>query len=72
MEYFDDISIARRRAESMKIFAGEDDSFCLGDWRAWEAACMKEGRVLCPLSFKKLSKEEKMVYLPPRFKEIHE
>jgi hypothetical protein len=51
--------LAIRKAESMRVFADGEEFFCLGDWRAWEAACMAEGRTIPPAEFKALPKEER-------------
>ena len=39
-------------AESMRVFAGDDESFKLGEWKAWRTACEREGKLLDPELFK--------------------
>ena len=41
-------SLARRKAESMKQFAGGAPTFQYGEYRAWERACIREGRTIPP------------------------
>ena len=45
-------AIAIRRANSMKLFAGDDETFIFGDWRDWESACTDEGKTIPPSEFK--------------------
>lgn len=52
-----------RKANSMQAFADGDPTFVLGDWRAWEAACLSEGRTVPPAEFKALPKEARRAYL---------
>ena len=37
--------LAIRRTESMRIFADGEESFCIGDWRAWDAALLQGVRI---------------------------
>ncbi len=39
-------------AESMKLFAGKDETFKFSEWKKWRAACEKEGQLLDPESYK--------------------
>lgn len=39
-------------AESMRIFANGDSHFIIGQWKAWEAECRKQGEYLDPSAFK--------------------
>ena len=41
-----------RSADSMKVFADGDETFCFGQWRAWRAACAAENRAIAPAEFK--------------------
>ena len=56
-------AIAIRSGNSMKYFADGAETFCFGDWRAWEAACHIEGRTIPPAEFKTLPKEKIREYL---------
>ena len=56
-------ALAIRKAESMQIFTDGDTSFCIGDWRGWEAACIAEGRIIKPIEFKALPKDERRKHL---------
>ena len=56
-------AIAIRRANSMKLFSDGDETFCYGDWKAWEAACLSEGKTIPPAEFKALPKEKMREYL---------
>lgn len=40
-----------RNAESMKVFAGDDETFNLGEWREWRNACIWDGYI-SPEEFK--------------------
>lgn len=55
--------LARREARSMEAFAEGEPSFVFGDWKAWKAACSKEGRAIPPSEFKALPKEKRKAYL---------
>lgn len=46
------------KANSMKLFAEGDKTFCFGEWRAWAAACKSSGKALPPSDFKKPKKEK--------------
>ena len=41
-----------RSAESMKVFAGEHPTFVYGEWKAWRAACMAQGKAIPPAEWK--------------------
>lgn len=41
------------KAESMRIFAGDDEAFNFGQWRDWHKACQAAGKMLAPTDFKK-------------------
>ena len=43
---------ARRKAESMRQFAGGAPTFQYGEYRAWEKACYREGRTIPPEEFR--------------------
>lgn len=43
---------ARRKAESMKQFAGGAPTFQYGEYKAWEQACSREGRTIPPEEFR--------------------
>ena len=43
-------------AKSMRLFAGKDETFKLGEWKEWRAACEKEGKLLDTELFKKRAK----------------
>lgn len=40
--------LIRKRAARMDVFCDGDTKFVLGEFRAWEAACMAEGRDIPP------------------------
>ena len=33
-------------AGSIKLFAGNDETFNMGEWRKWHNACLREGKIL--------------------------
>ena len=43
-------------SESMKLFAGKDETFKFSEWKKWRAACEKEGKLLDAELFKKRAK----------------
>lgn len=45
-----------REAESMRMFSGDDKTFCFGEWREWRKACLEAGETLPPEDFKKQNK----------------
>jgi hypothetical protein len=47
----------------MHIFADGDPSFVFGEWRAWEAACLAEGRTIPPAEFKALPEPRRRAYI---------
>lgn len=57
---------ARRRVISTGIYADGDEKFCLGDWKAWCAACEIQQRQIPPSEFKALPIEERRAYLNRR------
>jgi hypothetical protein len=44
--------LAARSARSMEVFADGDKAICLSDWKAWNNACIDEGRTISPSEFK--------------------
>ena len=53
-------ALALRSARSMRVFADSEPTFCWGDWKAWAAACQKEGRTIPPKEFKAMLKHEEI------------
>lgn len=53
-----------RKSRSMGCFADGDDTFVYGDWKAWEVACVAEGRTIPPAEFKALPESTKRAYWP--------
>lgn len=62
-EDHDPIRGAMRDAETMRVYADGDETFNLGDWKAWRSACHREGRAIPPAEFKSLTKKERMAHL---------
>ena len=56
-------ALAIRAANSMEVFSDGDQSLVLGDWKAWEKACLIEGRTIPPKEFKALPVEQRRAYL---------
>ena len=49
----------------MKMYAAGDKTIILGDWKAWEAACFAEKRLVPPEEFKALDYDTRRAYLKP-------
>jgi len=54
-----------RSAESMKVFAGEHPTFVYGEWKAWRAACMAQGKAIPPAEWKAARESERTGAAPP-------
>ena len=52
-------ALAIRSARSIEAFCDGDSSFNYGDWKAWEKACLIEGRTISPREFKEQLVEER-------------
>ena len=52
-----ELDLVVRDANSMKIFAGEDPTVILGEWREWRQASILAGKWLDPEPFKKKKAE---------------
>ena len=48
---------------SMQTFAGDNNSFRINDWIAWEMACLDQERMIPPEEFNRFSASKKRSFM---------